>query len=152
MVYTDGMIVKGKIKIFSRSMSDAIRDLRKERGWTQKRLADELGKTVMTVTRWEMGVRTPPPDTLLRLANLALSPELRIFLGTPPLEDEAHPRGAMLQPSMKEGLERELTEALRSILNNAPEEIVEKVADDLIRFARIYGARRKTREKEDPKK
>lgn len=43
---------------------------REARGWTQKRLASELGMTDVAVSRWESGDRDPSTDTLLRLADV----------------------------------------------------------------------------------
>lgn len=43
--------------------------LRKERGLTQKQLAEQLGVTDKAVSRWETGKGLPDADTLLRLSN-----------------------------------------------------------------------------------
>jgi DNA-binding XRE family transcriptional regulator len=43
---------------------------RKEWGLTQKRLAKDLGVDVMTVSRWERGVRSIPPHIPLALETL----------------------------------------------------------------------------------
>lgn len=34
---------------------------REGRGWTQKQLADEIGSTFVSISRWETGARTPSP-------------------------------------------------------------------------------------------
>jgi transcriptional regulator with XRE-family HTH domain len=67
MVYANGIYVKR----FSMKLSDAVKSLRAQRGWTQARLAEELQKRVNAIARWEQGVRTPPPDTCRRLMQLA---------------------------------------------------------------------------------
>ena len=64
------------MKIVLTGIQEAIRALRRERGWTQRQLAAELGKTVPTVSHWEQNVYQPPPDTLLRLAALAQDMEI----------------------------------------------------------------------------
>lgn len=38
---------------------DRVRDIRKARGWTQKRLAQEIGCCPGTVSRWETGKGQP---------------------------------------------------------------------------------------------
>jgi len=47
-----------------------LRQLRQERGWLQRDLAEHLGAPVVTVSSWERGLKTPRPHNLLRLARL----------------------------------------------------------------------------------
>ena len=47
-----------------------IRQLRKERGWLQADLAEQLGVHRSAVSTWERGVYLPEPRTLLRLGDL----------------------------------------------------------------------------------
>lgn len=49
----------------SHSIKSALEGL----GWTQKRLADEIGVTSQAVTNWLKGVDFPRPDKLLKLAT-----------------------------------------------------------------------------------
>jgi len=46
-----------------------IREIRKREGWTQQKLADEIGVTVRTVKHWEAGTRSIslPAEKLLKL-------------------------------------------------------------------------------------
>lgn len=56
--------------IHSESVKDALAAL----GWSQKRLAEEIGVTSQAVTNWLKGVDFPRPDKLLKLAtSLGLS-------------------------------------------------------------------------------
>jgi transcriptional regulator with XRE-family HTH domain len=48
------------------SFADRIRSLRERLGCTQRRLADRLGTTQVTVARWETGVCTPRQRAILR--------------------------------------------------------------------------------------
>ena len=41
--------------------SVVLRDLRKKRGWSQERLARELGVSFQTIHRWESGKFNPSP-------------------------------------------------------------------------------------------
>lgn len=50
---------------------ERIRDLRRKRGWTQARLARQLGVSVTTVSRWETGSTQPLPFLAERLIQLA---------------------------------------------------------------------------------
>lgn len=53
-----------------------IRHEREGRGWDQARLADELGVTQQTVSRWERGASRPRPDMAARItALLQLAPD-----------------------------------------------------------------------------
>ena len=45
-------------------------ELRKEKGWTQEQLGQQLGVTNKTVSRWENGNYMPPVDVLLELSKL----------------------------------------------------------------------------------
>ena len=55
-----------------RPMASAIRDLRLQLGWTQQRLAAELGTDHGTVSRWERGVSQPRRSARHRLQLLGL--------------------------------------------------------------------------------
>ena len=47
-----------------------LRDLRKEKGMTQKQLADKLGVVPKTVSKWETGHGFPDVATLPTLADI----------------------------------------------------------------------------------
>lgn len=47
-----------------------IAELRKEHGFTQEQLGDEIGVTNKTVSRWETGTYLPPADALLAMSEL----------------------------------------------------------------------------------
>lgn len=44
-----------------------VRELRVAAGMTQKALADQLGVTVPTVSKWELGQRTPELERVFRM-------------------------------------------------------------------------------------
>ena len=44
-----------------------IKELRTAAGMTQKALADQLGVTVPTVSKWELGQRTPELERVFRM-------------------------------------------------------------------------------------
>lgn len=45
-----------------------VRELRKAAGMTQQALAEQLGVTVPTVSKWELGQRTPELEKVFRLS------------------------------------------------------------------------------------
>lgn len=45
-------------------------EVRKARGWTQERLAEDLGVAAVTVSRWETGHRGMSVTTLARMADV----------------------------------------------------------------------------------
>lgn len=47
-----------------------LRELRKERGWTQAQIAERLGVTASIVSAYENEIRQPSYDALLKLVRL----------------------------------------------------------------------------------
>lgn len=58
-----------------------LHDLRKRRRMTQKQLADKLGVTEATISRYESNTATPPLDTLRSIAAI-MNVSLDELLGT----------------------------------------------------------------------
>ena len=85
--------------------SDAIRALRKQLGWTQRRLADELRKSEHTVKRWEMGIRDPSFELLEKLAALSRGRLARFFAVKAGL-----PREALIYLRVQEGIAEQTEE------------------------------------------
>lgn len=52
------------------SFGDRLRATRKERGFSQEQLAEELEVSRQSVTKWETGITFPEIKTMLRLASL----------------------------------------------------------------------------------
>jgi len=46
-----------------------IREYRKQKGWTQKRLSQESGINESSIKQYELGTRNPKPDTLTKIAQ-----------------------------------------------------------------------------------
>ena len=51
-------------------LSDRLSELRREKGWTQKELAEKIGIKPSTYTGWESEGKTPDCDTICRIAAL----------------------------------------------------------------------------------
>jgi transcriptional regulator with XRE-family HTH domain len=67
------------IGVFNRTMKDdglrkafgtRLRDLRLQKGWSQKELAGKLGVKLSIFTKYEMGLHLPPPEKLIELSEL----------------------------------------------------------------------------------
>lgn len=52
------------------TLHDALRLLREQRGYSQRRVADALGVEASAVGSWERGKRPPPLDRFFQLADL----------------------------------------------------------------------------------
>src|SRR5947209_15685163 len=52
------------------AINEIIRQERRRRGWTQERLAEAIGISVMTVKRWESGKALPQSYSLTKLSEL----------------------------------------------------------------------------------
>lgn len=76
----------------NKSMGEIISSLRREKGMTQKELADSLGLTDKAVSKWERDVACPDIGTLPRLAEL-LGVSVEELLQAKPTQPQGH-RGA----------------------------------------------------------
>jgi transcriptional regulator with XRE-family HTH domain len=72
---------------------DTLKDLRRQRGWSQKDLAEESGVGQDTISGIESGRHEPRPSTLRKLAD-ALGVEVADFFREPALPKTEAPRGA----------------------------------------------------------
>ena len=55
--------------VMANEMGRRMRDLRDSRGWTQKSIADKLGKKITTYSGWENGRRLPPTEMVPEIAR-----------------------------------------------------------------------------------
>ena len=63
-------------------LSNNIRQLRQQRGYTQEALAEKLHVVRQTVSKWEKGLSVPDADMLIRLAE-AFEVPVAALLGAP---------------------------------------------------------------------
>lgn len=61
----------GKLRRVMVGIASRVAALRKARGWSQARFAEELGVTQPTVSRWERGIDEPEDIHIDRMASLA---------------------------------------------------------------------------------
>ena len=52
------------------SLSEKIMDLRKKSGWSQEELAERLGISRQSVSKWETGESIPDIDKIIRMSEL----------------------------------------------------------------------------------
>ena len=52
------------------SISNQIKKLRRQRGWTQAQLADKLNVSTQTVSNWETGLKSPRMGAIEKMATL----------------------------------------------------------------------------------
>lgn len=62
-------------ELLAQGFGARLRELRRERGWTQRQLADAMRWTDKTVRRYEHGERRPTADVVMRLAGHLATPE-----------------------------------------------------------------------------
>jgi len=77
---------------FSRAIGVRLRELREERGWTQRELDSRLGILQSKLSKYESGTHQPSLRTLVRIANLFGVSTDYLLTGTgtpvPPLRDD----------------------------------------------------------------
>lgn len=52
-----------------KALGKRVKQLRKDKGWTQKELANQIGSSYAQLNKYEAGQNTPPLDRLLLLAE-----------------------------------------------------------------------------------
>ena len=88
----------------SKQIGQFLAELRKEQNLTQEQLAEKLGVTGKTISRWETGVYTPPADCLLQLSQLYSITINEILTGRRLEEEEYRPAAEVnLEASIKRG-------------------------------------------------
>lgn len=131
------------------TIPEALKLLRKQRGWTQRQLATELRKAEGTVKHWEIGIREPSAEICEKLGALSTTLDLADYwaerAGLPPYSGtDLQPflpspaRHAALPPPDAQ-IRMELHAGLDIILDRAPEAFREKMAQDITRGAGEFG-------------
>lgn len=68
-------------------LSDNIKSLRKNKGYTQEELAARINVVRQTVSKWEKGLSVPDAEALQRLADV-LEVDIKELLGAPALSEQ----------------------------------------------------------------
>lgn len=50
--------------------NEKLLDLRKQKGWSQEELGNELNVSRQTISKWEMGMTTPELENLVMLSKI----------------------------------------------------------------------------------
>lgn len=50
--------------------SQRLKELRRERGWSQDKLNKQLGGDIQRIPKYEQGLTRPPPDIMVKLARI----------------------------------------------------------------------------------
>lgn len=98
-------------------IGERIGKLRKARGFTQSKLAEQIGLDNSHLSRLETGKHYPSLDSLEAMAK-ALDVELREFFEFPTLETEAQLRASLIEiaQTAPESVIRELVPIARNLL------------------------------------
>jgi len=63
-------IMKGGSSMESKPLSKKLKELREEKGYLQKFVADKIGVRSNTLSGYENGTRSPDPEMIIKLAEL----------------------------------------------------------------------------------
>jgi transcriptional regulator with XRE-family HTH domain len=109
------------------ALGERVRELRKERGWSQAELGEKVGTDSQHISRYENGRITPSVDALVRLAGaLEVSTDYLVLDGVPRKVLDGHNLGRLGQ---RLGDLAELSEA--------DQEVVVQVLDGLLAKSRL---------------
>jgi transcriptional regulator with XRE-family HTH domain len=109
------------------ALGERIREVRKERGWSQAELGEKVGTDSQHISRYENGRITPSVDALVRLAAaLDVSADYLLLDGVPRKVLDGHNLGRL------GGRLADLAE-----LSDADQELVSQVIDGLLAKSRL---------------
>jgi transcriptional regulator with XRE-family HTH domain len=123
-----GFITTMKDESLRKDFGARLRQLRRQKDWSQKELAQKLGVKLSIFTKYEMGLHLPPPEKLIELSELFTTTVDFLLTGdqaeTAPLHN------------------RRLVERFRALesFHHEDQEAVIKLIDALIVKNRVEGA------------
>lgn len=82
-----------------KSMGEIISSLRKEKGYTQKELAEKMNVTDKAVSKWERGVACPDVGSLARLAEV-LGVSTDVLLNAEHTEKQENPTAQKVKKAL----------------------------------------------------
>ncbi len=82
-----------------KNMGEIIASLRKEKGYTQKELADKMNVTDKAVSKWERGVACPDVGSLTRLAEI-LGVSTDVLLNAERAEKQENPTAQKVKKAL----------------------------------------------------
>lgn len=81
------------------TFGEKLQYLRKEQNWTQEQLADQIGISRQSLSKWELGAATPDTEHVVRLSRLFGVSTDTLLLDDAPFPPSAVP-GRRLPPPM----------------------------------------------------
>ncbi len=112
--------------------NERLREERLRRGWSQQKLADELGIAVVTVNRWERGKQQPTGYYRLRLSALFEKSEEELGLG----EETADPEEVIYTEEQQESIRetvsvpQEVAEELVAVPSHSYDPVLQRPAGE----------------------
>lgn len=83
-------MVGAEKEVFLMNFAEHLMSLRKQRGWSQEELGNQIGVTRQTVSKWEVGQSTPELEKLVELSRL-FDMSIDQLVGLKPTEKQSDP-------------------------------------------------------------
>lgn len=107
---------KPKQDPFTRELSHRLRQLREDRGWLQKDIAERIGVLREVIANYERGVSHPPLPTLRRLAHAFGVTTDYLINGTAPAPSEFQDRELLEFVAKADKLDFRMRAALKEMI------------------------------------
>ena len=129
-------------------LSDSLSQRRKQLGLTQQQLADMVGRSSVSVFKWESGQNEPKGQNLLALANALKCSATWLLFGD---EDQA-PTPVDELPTELDSRQKRLLELFDSLPESEKEKQLIELEDKVENFNRLFEELLVTRKKLTPTK
>lgn len=130
------------------SLNDRIKSRRTELGYTQQKLADMVGKSYVTIYKWETGDVEPKGKNLFALgAALKCSPTWLLFG-----DEDQTPVPADNLPTELDSRQQRLLELFESLPESEKESYLNELEARVENFNRLFDELLKVRKKQSSKK
>jgi transcriptional regulator with XRE-family HTH domain len=100
-----------------KSVGARIKQLRKQRGWTQKELAKHLEGSYQQLNKYESGIHAPPLDKLVQLADALNTTIDYLITGQTPDETPLHNKRLLQKFKLLEGFDANQQETVINIID-----------------------------------
>jgi transcriptional regulator with XRE-family HTH domain len=100
-----------------KSVGTRIKQLRKQRGWTQKELAKHLEGSYQQLNKYESGIHAPPLDKLVQLADALNTTIDYLITGQTPDETPLHNKRLLQKFKLLEGFDANQQETVINVID-----------------------------------
>jgi transcriptional regulator with XRE-family HTH domain len=100
-----------------KSVGARIKQLRKQRGWTQKELAKHLEGSYQQLNKYESGIHAPPLDKLVQLADALNTTIDYLITGQTPDETPLHNKRLLQKFKLLEGFDANQQETVINVID-----------------------------------